>query len=443
MKLRSYQQEGVDFLSTRRHSYLGDDMGLGKTIQAISVMNNSSMSKILIICPATVKPNWKRELGNWLHNKQMLIHVVSSGSDNMSNRANIIIVNYDLLLKDHILKQLKATHFDILICDEAHYLKNMKAERTKRVLGKAGVAWRAKHKIMLSGTPVLNKPVELYVVLKTLYPQAIGAYDTYEKFAYRYNGAYKDSMGYMRLGQPTNLRELHQKLSGFLIRRKIEDVEEELPAVTYQIIEFPMDDKIKKVIDHEHELQGADDGKGNGTFGNMAILRHETAWAKIDSCVKHIKNLMDEKEKVVIFAHHRDIIDELRNKLSGYGVRVLQGSMTPDQKQKSIDDFVERGDIRIFIGQVQAAGQGVDGLQKVANTIVFVESSWVPGEIKQAVGRLKRIGQKEDKLFAQFLVAEGTIDASMIMSVVYKDKAIQQLTEGHTEEEGALWANLV
>ena len=156
MKLRSYQQEGVDFLSTRRHSYLGDDMGLGKTIQAISVMNNSSMSKILIICPATVKPNWKRELGNWLHNKQMLIHVVSSGSDNMSNRANIIIVNYDLLLKDHILKQLKATHFDILICDEAHYLKNMKAERTKRVLGKAGVAWRAKHKIMRYGTPVLN-----------------------------------------------------------------------------------------------------------------------------------------------------------------------------------------------------------------------------------------------------------------------------------------------
>ena len=443
MKLRSYQQEGVDFLSTRWHSYLGDDMGLGKTIQAIGVMNSCRISRALIICPAIVKLNWKRELGNWIYNKQMMIHIVTSGSDNISSRANIIIVNYDLLLKDHILKQLKSIFFDVLICDEAHRLKNMEAARTKWVLGVAGVAWKAKRKIMLSGTPVLNKPVELYVVLKTLYPKALGIYDTYAKFAYRYNGAYKDDMGRMQLGRPTNLDELHQKLKGFLLRRTVEDVDEELPDVTFQVIEFPIDAKIKKVIDHEHELLGSDDGRGNTSRGNDAIIRHETAWAKIDLSIEYIKNLMDEKEKVVIFAHHRDIIDELRNKLSGYGVRVLQGGLTADQKQKSIDDFVERKDIRIFIGQIQAAGQGVDGLQKVSNTIVFVESSWVPGEIKQAVGRIRRIGQEKDKLFIHFLVAEGTIDAAMIMSVVYKDKAIQQLTEGHTEEEGALWANLV
>ena len=443
MKLRSYQKEGVDFIVSHKHSLLADEMGLGKTIQAIGAMNVLCATKVLVVCPASVKLNWKREIQNWIYNKHLEIQVVGSGSDMISDRVNIIIVNYDLLLKDHIHKQLKKRKYHILVCDEAHYLKNMGAERTKRVLGRGGVARCANYKTLLTGTPVLNKPVELFPMLRTLKFQAVEEYSTYKKFAYRYNGAYEDSMGYTRLGQPSNLSELHEKIKSFMLRRKIADVEKELPEVTYQMIEFPIDSKIQKVIDHEYELQGECGDSDNNSFGHMAVIRHETAWAKLGLCIKHIKELLDEKEKIIVFAHHRDIIEELRNLLSGFGVRILWGAMTSEQKQQSVDDFMTRKDIRIFIGQTQAAGQGIDGLQKASDTVVFVEASWVPGEIKQAIGRLRRIGQKSKNIFAQFLVAEGTIDASMIWSVVCKDKAIQKITEGHTEEEDALWANLV
>jgi SWI/SNF-related matrix-associated actin-dependent regulator 1 of chromatin subfamily A len=440
MEIRQYQKDGANFLAKTKHALLADEMGLGKTIQAIEAINILNASSVLIICPASVKINWKRELYTWHHKIDLEVFIVDSNDNfKIPLKVDVIIINYDLLLNEEVFKQLEERKFEVLICDEAHYLKNMHAKRTKKVLGINGIAKNCINKMMLTGTPVLNRPIELFILLKTLCPKALGIHQTYEQFAMRYNGAYVDKFGHIQLGNPTRLDELRVSLRPFMLRRTIADVRKQLPDIDCQIIEFPINDKIKKVIDYENELNIKKDNI-NASMGDLSTLRHYTALAKIDLCIEYIIKMLEKHQKLVLFAYHRDIIDMLSSTFHNYGVSIIKGGMTIDTKQKALDDFIKYSGTRLFIGQIQAAGVGVDGLQKVCNNVIFVEFSWVPGDLKQAIGRLKRIGQKEKTVFIKFLTTQGTIDASMINSVMKKEKSILELMKqenkkGGTEDE--------
>lgn len=437
-KLRPFQEIGVDFLITRKESLLADEMGLGKTAQAIKACEILKAKEVLIICPASVKINWSREINKWYDSPYTYFIINSSKSDIFPFRIFIstiksdkkpttfYIVNYDLIIKDIVFKNLKNIKFDVLICDEAHYLKNMESKRTKKILGKGGLVHNATYKMMLTGTPILNRPIELYPMLKVLASELIYPYNNYFKFALRYCGAYYDNLGYFNDKGASNIPELKEKLDLFMLRRLKKDVAKELPAKTLQKIELLITPAIQAVINEENNMSITDkEDYIDNPLGRFSSLRRKTALAKLPQCIEFIKDVLENKEKIVIFAYHREVIDTLTKELNPYGVVRLIGGMTAEAKQKAIDMYIHT-DFRIFIGQIQAAGQGIDGLQGATDYALFVESSWVPGEINQAVDRLHRMGQKNPVL-AQFLVAEGTIESDMMDTVIKKSKIINQL----------------
>ena len=192
MQLFPYQEEGVAFLTSRFHALLGDDMGLGKTIQVIASWDKLGVRSMMVICPSSVKYNWARQIAKW-SDRRLVVFVVKDGSTEIPLRVNIIVVNYELLLRDKIFKQLvsrgQRVGYDAVVCDEAHYLKNRDAKRTKRVLGKDSFMHNARYKWMLTGSFLLNRPVESYPILSTLAPEVIAPHNSWEDFGKRYCGA--------------------------------------------------------------------------------------------------------------------------------------------------------------------------------------------------------------------------------------------------------------
>ena len=421
MKLFPFQEDGVKFLTTHKEALLADEMGLGKTAQAIIACDKLKARKILIICPASVKYNWLTEFHAWTERRKTTYQILNKRSDRLVSGIEIIIVNYDIIINVNIFKQLKAQQFAVLICDEAHYLKNLKSKRTRAILGKNGLHKNAVYKYMLTGTPVLNRPIELYPMLKTLTPDILGKYISYKSYSYKYCAGFIDHWGYFNNRGASNVPGLNKMLKTVMLRRTKTEVMSELPERRFQKITLEPNESIKKLLRKEIELNGEDKDR---VFGEMSTVRQQIALAKLPQCISYVENTLEEVDKLVVFAYHRAVIDALKEQLGHYGVCMIRGDVPLLKRQKEINDFVTDPSQRVFIGQIQAAGQGIDGLQRVASHIIFVESSWVPGEIKQAVDRCHRIGQSKPVL-AQFLVVKDSLEDQMFDSVIRKAKIIK------------------
>jgi hypothetical protein len=159
----------------------------------------------------------------------------------------------------------------------------------------------------------------------------------------------------------------------------------------------------------------------------MVTHRREVALAKLPECIRYIKDLLLSVDKLVVFAYHRDVMMALREALTPYGVAMIIGGMHPKKKHMEVQEFINQESIRIFLGQVMAAGESIDGLQKVCNYGVFIESSWLAKDIKQPIGRLRRKLQKFSRVFFDFLAVEGTIEYQVLGSVFKKQKNIDYL----------------
>ena len=164
---------------------------------------------------------------------------------------------------------------------------------------------------------------------------------------------------------------------------------------------------------------------------HIAVLRHELALSKVHSCVEHIKELLEETKKLVVFAYHKDVIVKLSAALADYGCVTITGDTPSAYRQKNVQDFQKDPSCRVFIGQIQAAGDTIT--LTAASTVVFVESSWVPGEIDQATDRLHRIGQKNSVL-VQFLVIDGSLEERMLRTIIDKKLTIQKIVEPLSDE---------
>lgn len=437
--LKRYQIEGINFLTRTTgelpyHSILGDDMGLGKTAQAICAASKMGAKKILVVCPSSVKINWMREFYKWSDYKNIFI-VGSKGSTPAKNvridkDAEVIIVNYDLLSIPTINIQIKRMTFDVGIMDECHYLMSANSKRTKALITANGLIWRCKYKWCLSGTFLRNRNRDAYALLRSLFPHRLGIYKDYEMYAAYFCGGHMGAFGYNDSAS-THTEELGKMIAPIMLRRTRTDVLKELPPVREANIFLDHDAGIKKVVDSEENFT-VDEINAFRQFeqlGKTASYRKELAMAKETQVLGYIKEALNNNDKLVVFAYHRELIqnlsDELYNKYNVENV-VLWGGLTDTEKQKRIDEFVNNPETKVFIGQIQAAGTGVDGLQKVCSSVIFAELDWTPANMDQAKGRIYRMGQK-NKVYIQYLIVPNSLEESMLNAINNKRKNINNV----------------
>jgi SWI/SNF-related matrix-associated actin-dependent regulator of chromatin subfamily A-like protein 1 len=434
-KLMPFQQAGVEEIRTRQNILLADEQGLGKTAQVISYLNSAQLppkNRILIICPASLKLNWVREFLKFGTAGNYYIKVLSNGKDKIQGKSivtgtphNVVVVNYDLLKSKFILDQLKDWKPSIIVCDEAHYVKNAKTSRAKNT---AGLIKGAAKTIFITGTPVLNRPIELHNLLKMISVETMAPFEDYRRYAYRFCAAHEGRWGFDVSGS-SNEAELNARLRATcMIRRMKADVLPQLPDKTIQLLPFEQDKHTKKIVEREYRFTFDDLTKHpeRGAIGDIAKLRHELALAKLPTSISTISDLLDSVNKVVVFAHHRDVMDGLMEGLAQFNPVNLSGGMAADKKQKAVDDFQTKPEVRAFIGQIQAAGVGIT--LTASSNVEFVETSWVPGEIDQAIDRCHRIGQKSN-VTARFHVVEDSLDETMLKSIFDKKKNINKILE--------------
>lgn len=418
-------------LMTRRHNLLAHEMGLGKSLIAVELINRLELKKVLVICKASIKTHWLRKLDEYLDNPWVYkAFAINRRIDVIPWNVDIIVVNYDLITHSHIFQQLKKFKFDLLICDEAHYLKNMDTKRTKAVLSRSGLVFNCDRTLMMTGTPVLNRPAELYPMLKVLAPKAIAPYNDWWSFAKRYCDAWQDGFG-LNADGASHTDELNLKLrEHYMIRRTWKDVEVQLPRRRYEMVFIDPDAAVNEKLRTIEQAERKDfkHQKLNTDVGGLATLRRETAEAKIDTCIEQIKEYVIASGKLVIFAYHHSIIERLTHELSGFGVCALTGHTSQNHRQIEIDSFINDPNRRVFLGQIQAAGEGIDGLQSVCHNILFVETSWVPAEISQAIARLWRLGQ-ERSVLVRFLIWANSIEEHMLRTALDKVQTIQEIVK--------------
>lgn len=444
-----YQRAGIAFAMDKDAVLIADEMGLGKTIQAIGVLNcMPEARKVLIVCPASLKLNWKRELHAWLVDKFLHIGIAESRAwprpvDTMDEvmlrggrqyYGQIVIINYDILDKPKPQHHIHAEDWDLVIADECHYVKNPETNRAKAMFG-----IKAKRKVFLTGTPIANRARELKSILHYLDPQNWGNEHAYMRL---FCGA--DGQG------GSNLDYLQRLLRGTLMVRRLKaDVLKDLPAKRRQIIELPADAAVhranetamlefKAVLDQMREkvlstalTEGSAefaDQAGElrrGSFGDASVIsriRHETALSKVPVAIEFLKDALVSSKKIVVFAHHKDVIAQVAAAFGNKAV-TLTGDMSMEARQQSVDRFQKDADCQLFIGSIMAAGVGLT--LTAASHVVFIEEDWVPGNMSQAEDRCHRIGQ-QDSVLVQHLVLEGSLDAYMVHTIIRKQELIEQ-----------------
>lgn len=470
LSLFPFQKIGVEFCLKQKGTLLADDMGLGKSPTSLSVVNNDeNIKSVIIVCPASLRLNWLKESKRWLL-REWNFYVVEK-NEKIEEDINFVIVNYDML-KENVLESLINREWDCLIVDEAHFLKNPKTKRTKTIFGywdsserknKQGLIHKIKQRtLFLTGTPILNKPIEIFPLLKALDPKT---WNSSFKFGLKYcNGHQK--YGHWDFTGASNLEDLQTRLrSTLMIRRLKKDVLKDLPSKQRQIIVLPSD-TVKSVVKKEMELYKrignkieeltekvelakisnnkqeydilAEELKKENflVFSEIAKIRKETAIAKIPFVIEHINEMLENNiKKIVVFAHHHEVIDNIKEAFSDVSV-VLDGRTSLNDRQKRVDSFQENENCKIFIGGIKAAGVGIT--LTASSNVVFAELDWTPSWITQCEDRCNRISQ-ENQVLVQHLVLDGSLDANMVQTIVRKqeiyDKALDTISDRKNNEE--------
>lgn len=420
--LKPFQIEGTNFLTARRTALLADTMGLGKTIQALAAIEKINSENNLIICPASVRTNWRRE-------------IVECGLRD----ENFSVISYNQAVSMAGSGLNFGAEWGTLILDEAHYLKNPESQRTQAVFAnKNGLARRAKRVWALTGTPILNRPRELYPILKTMGGKVLGGYDTFPKFAQRYCGAFFDGRGINTKGS-SNLGELAEKLKGFMLRREKREVLADLPPVIYYYPPLELTDaELRPIYKVEFEISDREaclspTHEDYAQLGDLARLSRVTGVATSGKIVAYVEDLLETVEKVVVFFRHHDVAEKLYAGLMKYCPAVFHGQMNDREKTEAVEKF-KSSESRVFLGQIQAAGVGINGLQEVCDNVVFAELTWVPGETDQAIGRLDRIGQMGDSVNVHIPVARNTLAGAMVEVQRGKRAVIEKVVGAKGEE---------
>ena len=438
------QDAAIVYALSRPHCVVGDEVGIGKTITAIGIANEMQAERVLVVCPASVRLQWEREVRDWSTLRALKTHAILTAQKGINPYANFTFVSYDLLRNDAVFRGLMAQRFDLLVPDEIHYAKEVSAKRSVRLFGdlsggRPGLADRAGKIVGLTGTFLPNRPRECYMAARALCWEAID-WLSEDAFRFRYNpsmrGVSAQGKTYVR-EERGRLPELRARLRcNFLVRRTKRDPEVQRQlAVTlpkYELTYLEPTGAIKRALKAESLLK-IDPEKLEGidaeSWGHIATVRREMGVAKAPRVVEHAQTLLNSGlDKVAIFYHHREVGAYLAEKLTG-GVMV-RGGLTALQKQRIVDRFVADPRERVFLGQMQACGVGIDGLQKVCRWVLLPEPSWTPGDNEQVIGRVgARKGQTRD-VWAQLLVVEGSLDDRILGASLRKLRITHSALDG-------------
>jgi SWI/SNF-related matrix-associated actin-dependent regulator 1 of chromatin subfamily A len=397
-----FQFEAIRFALERNRSYLALDPGLGKTIIAALIARNLAHLDVWYVCPPFLVENTYSEMLKW---NEEYFHRLTVIPDNRLDK-------FKPKSKDPVL----------LIVDEAHRFKNETAKRTKSLFNILFPC--ASRCVFMSGTPMPNRPIELFPVLSVAAPETI---DFKNRFQYglRYCAGFQNQWGWDFTGA-SNVSELSLKVkSNFMLRMRKRDVLEELPDKMEEMIilsdEMPkavgaLDKSILKEYSPEDLMKHTLDSPHTATY------RKELGKAKCKFAIEFLKDILENSnEALLVFAIHRDVIAKLSWALSEYNPVVITGETPTHKRNDLVKGFQMEGGSKLFIGNIQAAGVGFT-LTRSAR-VVFVEFDWVPGNNEQASDRAHRIGQNRDVLVS-YLVFKNSIDRTVLETILRKRKSI-------------------
>lgn len=449
--LLPFQRAGVAYALRRENALIGDPMGLGKSIQAVACCNALEAKRILVLCPANVVLQWRDYMRRWLVplGRPVSVFAITGAGFSIHPSARVVICSYDRA-RGALMSQIMEHEWDVAILDEAHYLRNHTAARTRAVLGAwaagspDGIAARARRIFALTGTPLPNRPRECYTLGRALDFEALG-FMSEETFQDRFNPKttlwVKNSVGIMvpvAKEAKGRLPELNARLRcSFMVRRDKDKAAPQLPAKRYSILR--LDSKATADLVAAERLLDIDverlDTIPPDKVGHVAALRREMGVAMAPLAAAFIADALEaEPDPLVLFAYHREVIGILEEKLKRFRPVVVTGSTSVTQRRAAAVAFETNPAVRLFIGQLTAAGTGIDGLQRRADTAVFVEPSWVPGENEQCVDRLHRMGQARP-VHAQFLAASDSWNERIL------SRAIEKLRTAHQALDVDLLSN--
>lgn len=420
---------------------LADDMGLGKTVQALMFLKKTPDAwPACVVCPASVKYGWEHHAltvagvhASVLEGKRAL----PPKHARLRERA-FIVVNYDILPQWEAY--IKALKVKTLIIDEIHYCANRETKRTKscKVLSR-----RAKYVLGLSGTPLVNRPSELWPGLNMIRPDK---FNSFWAFGQRYCGAKLGPWGWEYKGA-SRVKELRKVLrQTCMIRRTKMQVMDELPARTRSTVLVPLSNRNeyqyakKSFINwlRGQDISRAERAKKARVLAHTVYLKKLVGELKLQGCINFINNwLKSSDKKVVVFCIHKEFIRRAREATQARSV-VITGDTPGNMRKRAIREFRENNKTRVMFGNMQAMGTGVDGLQ-VASTGIFAELSWRVGDHTQAEGRLDRIGQQEPCMF-YYLMAADTIEERICRVIQEKHDVVSSILDGDRKhEEFDIW----
>lgn len=389
LPLLPHQKEGVEFILNNSSAFVCDDMGMGKTRTVIEAMIQRSQFPILVICPSALKLNWRNEIARWVG--------IDLEIDNLEQ--DIIITNYERMNKYKF--EIQALPIKQLVLDESHSFKEESSKRTQLAL-----AWSRKipYKILISGTPMLNRPRELITQMEIL--NNIHKVGGREKFLEKYCNPRHSQYGIDYSGC-SDLQELHQTMNGIWLRRTKDDLENKLSTKT--IVPIPIIELNQPAPTSFRDIERYD----------RAVLHK-----KLDASVDFIEQLLERDEKVVVFVHHKDIGKALNMKFPD--ASVIVGGQSPVHRQLNIDNF-QLHDTQIIICSLQASAVGLT--LTASRCAVFIEYPWSPALLAQAQDRVHRLGQDKD-VFIFYLYGQGSIDEYRLNTNSFKKAVIDYIVDG-------------
>jgi superfamily II DNA or RNA helicase len=407
--------------------YVTDDLIVThNTIEALAYASLGS-EKILIISPSNVLYKWEAECKKWMPKLSVAVYPTGKGE---LGEENIHILSYGIMVSR--FEQLKEVPYDLMIFDEAHLVKNSKAMRTRvtKALVKTGVPGL----LFLSGTPFMNRPAELFTLVNMIDPKG---FPNFYSYATRYCAAvYNSGVWYFPPNGVSNIEELSKRLESIMIRRTKRDVLKDLPDLTRTSVPVEIDNlreyksavkdirtwlstQKKELISPEHALT------------RLNVLRQIVGKGKVTAAIELAESVLNDGKKVVLFAHHKEVVAQLETVLAPFGVGTISGSVPAKKRQQLVDEFLKYSNdslmpyssMRVMIITV-AGAEGIDLYS--ASDIIFVEREWTPAKEEQAESRLHRNGQK-NPVNAWYIVATGTVDEKFDRLVKEKRKIFSQV----------------
>lgn len=420
--LYPHQIDGLAFLLGRRRSILADDMGLGKTRQAALAMATAApRGPYLVVCPASVKHNWARELRLALANAE--VHLIGPGPPPAPGFRGWVVVNYDLLHRD--LDALLALGCAGFVFDEGHYIKNHRSRRSR--LARRLVVEAADSPVVhvLTGTPLTNRPRDLFPLLQ-LVDHPLGR--SFLAFARRYCDGYKNDYGYWQTGGASHEAELAVQLQGVMLRRTKDEVLD-LPPKQRSWIEMDVDAGVREALEQATARFVAEERTERGGRLGIAMFsgaRRRLAVAKVPHTLDFVRGAVAQGEKVVLFSCFTHATRRFARALGEMAVTVT-GEVPTEKRQALVDRFQNDDSVRVFIGQIHAAGVGIN--LTAARQVVFNDLDWVPANHWQAEDRTHRIGQR-GTVNVTYMIARETLEAFVRTVLERKARLVDDVVEG-------------